>query len=95
MAGARLITKKRLLVIPFLLLILLLAVPILALSPALPRADDPAAARVHEVFQTLLEILEDEPEAPPPSRGRSWSERRRKPATGGTERRSPAKRSRR
>jgi len=44
MVGTGLITKKRLVVITFLFLALLLAVPIMALSPALPPADEPAAA---------------------------------------------------
>ena len=33
--------------------------------------DDPAAARVHEIFQTLLEILEEEPDGQR-SRDGSW-----------------------
>jgi hypothetical protein len=60
---------------------------------------DPAAARVHEVFRTLLEILEEAPEEPSlerdPARGPSRADGRQKPPSGGSERRAPAKRTRR
>ena len=55
MAGARLTTKKRLMVVPLLFLALLLAVPILALSTGLPPADESALAAAGPKVSSYLQ----------------------------------------